>query len=153
MNKNSSSKALNSAYRLLAVKDRGEKELAGRLRAKGFGSRGITDAMERLKAEGLINDARFIKRWIADCMAFRPKGPLAIRSELIKKGLEKGLIDTIMGDDSTGYNERDLAASLAEKKIESLEDASNIRRKKAVYEYLARRGFSFDVINDIIDGL
>ena len=151
MNKKSFLKALNSAYRLLAVKDRSERELAGRLSAKGFTREGVYKAIEHLKKEGLVDDARFARKWIADCMALRPRGPLAIKDELTKKGLEKDLIVAIMGDDSTGYNEYDLARSLAEKKISESDSRDSYKRRKTVYGYLARRGFSFDVINDILD--
>lgn len=146
------SNALNQAYRLLAVRDRSEDELRARLRIKGYGKRRIDEVIESLKGKGYIDDNRFAKDWIKNRSLSNQKGAFAIRDELLKKGIDKALIEDIMKDEG-GYNEYEAAKALAAKKIESLGDADGVKIKKSVYSYLARRGFSFDVINEIVDGL
>lgn len=144
--------ALNQAYRLLAVRDRSEDELRARLRIKGYGKRRIDEVIASLKGKGYIDDNRFAKDWIQSRSLCNQKGAFAIRDELLKKGIDKALIEDIMKDEG-GYNEYEAAKALAAKKIESLGDAGGVKIKKSVYSYLARRGFSFDVINEIVDSL
>ncbi|MBL7069271.1 MAG: regulatory protein RecX [Candidatus Omnitrophica bacterium] len=151
MNKDPSSKALRSCYRLLAVRDRSEKELKARLKTKGYSDRRIDEAIGCLKDKDLLDDARFARDWIKNRAAFRPKGLLALKNELVRKGVDAGIIDSVIKEEELGYNEYETAKSLTDRKIETLGGQNGLKRKKTIYDYLARRGFSFDVINDIVD--
>jgi len=145
------SKALKSCYRLLAVRDRSEKELRIRLKTKNYSDRRIDEVIEYLKEINLIDDARFAREWIKSRTALKPKGIPALKNELLKKGIDRAIIDSLINKRDLGYSEYDTAKTLADRKIESLGGLKGIKRKKTVYNYLARRGFSFDVINDIVD--
>ncbi len=142
MTKDPYSRALAYAYRLLAVKDRTERELRQRLRDKGAGSGEIDRIITGLKGSGLVNDDRFARKWVRESLSLRPRGPLAIRSELLRKGLDAAVIDSALSDPENGYNEYDAAHSLARKSRKS---------GRSLYGYLARRGFSFDVVNEVLE--
>jgi regulatory protein len=144
-------KALSYAQRFLAIKDRSQREVEGHLREKGYGKDSITKVIEHLCHKRLIDDGRFAREWIKASSTYRPKGIVAIKDELVKKGVNEILINDALKDDDVGYDERKVAKALADKRLESIRDASGIKRRKSLYSYLARRGFSFDIINDIID--
>ncbi len=151
MKKDSFAKALSYAHRLLSLRERTAKEVERRLKEKGYGGECARQVLQRLSEKRFIDDRRFAREWIKNSSALRPTGIFAIKSELKRKGLEEGLINDAFDDDEVGYNEREVAGSLAEKLLESTRETDRLRRKKKVHGYLARRGFSFDVINDITD--
>lgn len=148
--KDSFSKALNYAYRLLAIRGRSQKEIEIRLRDKGYGDDPTGKVIEILLDKGFLNDQRFIRECIKVSTASRPKGILAIKDELRRKGLKEALVNDALEDASVGYDELEVARNLARKKSKSLGKPDKIKDKKGLYSYLARRGFSFDVINDVI---
>lgn len=143
--------ALNHAYRLLAVRDRSENEIRERLKIKGYGRRRIDEVIERLKSQDYLNDMRFAKDWVTNRALYSQRSVFAIRDELLKKGISAALIDEVMKDEKMAAAEYETAKALADKKIKSLGNIDAMKLKKSVYSYLARRGFSFDVINEIVD--
>lgn len=147
------SKAVEYVYRLLAIRERSEKEIRLKLKEKRCEGGRADGVIDYFKTRNLIDDKRFVRAWIEDRLRFRPKGALAIKRELLKKGVGEDVIDAGLKNSDLGYKEQEMARALAEKRAESLKKLSNLKRKKNIYSYLARRGFSFDVINDIIDGL
>lgn len=146
-------KALKFAYRLLSIRDRTEIEIKRRLREKGYDNDIIDKVVEYLKAEGALNEVRFVQAWIKDRSTFRPKGILAIKDELLKMGADEGVIDAALKDSDIGYSEYEAAKALINRKIGSFKKLNRVKCKKRIYTCLAQRGFSFDIINDIIDTL
>ena len=153
MKKNPYLKALNYAYRLLSISERSEKEIERRLKEKGHNRDRIGEVVWYLKEKDLLNDERFIRAWIKKCTQSTPKGALAIKDELLKRGLKADLVDRVFKDVDTEYDECALAKSLVDKRLKSLKSLNGVKRKKSIYGYLARRGFSFDIINDIIESI
>ena len=149
-------RALNNAYRLLSIRERSEREIRQRLKDKGYGRETEDRVIKDLKSKDLVDDSRFVQAWIKDRSTVRPKGILAIKSELIKKGVDGALIDAALKDRDIGYNEYEVAKALINKKFGTTpllaeKGLDRGKRKKSIYAHLAQRGFSFDIINDIID--
>jgi regulatory protein len=144
-------KALNYAERLLAAKDRSKKEIELRLKDKNYDKDCIARVVEYLKHKGLIDDKRFVREWLKASATWRPKGILAVKSELYKKGINEELIKDALDNADTGYDEYKAAKAILDKKYKELGGIDTIKRKKKIQSYLAVRGFSFDVINDILE--
>ena len=153
MKKGPFARALGYAYRLLSIKGRTVKEMEKRLKEKGHKRECVEQVLEDLSNKKLLDDKRYAAEWIRASATIRPKGVWAIKSELGKKGLGEDLVNSILKDADVGYDEYSVAKALADKRAESLSDKEIIKRKKGVCDYLARRGFSFDIINDIVDDL
>ncbi len=153
MKKDSFSKALSYSHRLLSYRGRTKKEVERRLSEKGYGRECVEQVLRQLSEKRFIDDRCFAREWIKKVSVSRPMGIFAIKSELKKKGLEEGLIDDAFGDEEVGYNEREVAGCLAQQVLGQVREKDGLMRKKKVHDYLARRGFSFDVINDITDGV
>ncbi|MEE8359426.1 MAG: regulatory protein RecX [Candidatus Omnitrophota bacterium] len=144
-------KALNYAERLLAVKDRSRREIEQRLEDKSYNKDCIAEVVEYLKQKGFVDDKRLVSEWLKASSTWRPKGVLAIKSELYKRGINEELINDALKDADIGYDEYKIAKAIVEKRSKELKGVNDFKRKKNLYSYLARRGFSFDVINDIIE--
>lgn len=93
------------ARRLLAVREHSRLELTRKLRARGFDDAGITQALDRLVADGALDEERMVEQYVAE-RAAKGFGPLRIRSELYEKGLPDTLVDPhldAMRDDWAAY--------------------------------------------------
>ena len=86
------------ALKVIEYRDRTEKELREKLKEKGFGENLIDDELEFLKSYGFINDARYAERFTADAINLKKWGKSRIKSELIRKGVDRELIDNTIED-------------------------------------------------------
>lgn len=104
-----------AALRLLAHRARARKELERRLRRKDFPGRLIREVADELEARGYLDDRAFARSWIADRLRLRPRGRLALRTELRKKGVDPGVIDQALDEAfaSDAVSEREIAVELA----------------------------------------
>ena len=96
---------VDRARRLLATREHSRMELTRKLRARGFDDAGIARALDRLVAEGALDEDRMVEQYIAE-RAAKGFGPLRIRAELYDKGLPDTLLDPhldAMRDDWVDY--------------------------------------------------
>src|SRR5210317_2043010 len=89
------SNALDSAFRILARRDHTRRELALKLRQRGFDCRAIEDALARCLALGYLDDAK-TALLIARQLTQRGYGPLRVRQVLVQKGLDDALIENAL---------------------------------------------------------
>ncbi len=145
--------AVESAYQrtlhFLSIRPRSGKEIVQYLKKIGLNPDVQERVIERLKAHGWINDQYFASQWVENRSAFHPLSRKALRIELTQKGIEQDLIDrTILNVDE------DLSAyQAAQKWLYRLRDLPYIQFQRKLYPYLARRGFSHDVIENTIQRL
>jgi len=83
----------SDALRLLKFRIRSEKELALRLKEKGYSDEEIEDTIKELKNKGFIDDEKFAYLYAYDSLTLHKKGPFRIRMELIKLGVDEYIIE------------------------------------------------------------
>lgn len=134
--------ALEIALRLLTVRLRSRREVEDRLRRRRVAPEVIRDVVERLAAEGFLDDARFARAWIAGRLALRPSGALRLRGELLRKGVAPEVIETALREAFSETDEYQLALRLARARIRRYraQPAEVVHRRLA--GVLSRRGFS-----------
>ncbi|OHE58082.1 MAG: hypothetical protein A2Y36_10905 [Treponema sp. GWA1_62_8] len=132
---------LKQALFFLKFRPRSEAEVKKYLAKKGAGGAQINEVIEKLKRLKFINDEEFIGFWLRRREA-RPRASRVIKLELNKLGVDKELIERVLGDQKQADRQR--AAKLAEK----------LRGKdqNKVMAALGRRGFDWDTIRAVIDG-
>ena len=146
-------KAKNSAFRLLKFRERSEKELRDRLKKKKFQDSVIEETISYLKKIKLLDDSNFATKW-ADSRIKKPYGIKRIAYELKQKGIETKIINKTLDDIKNRYNEYDLAKELMEPKIKTINKNQDLFKIKArLYNFLIRRGFSYDVAADVLKDL
>lgn len=93
---------LNSVYEkalnFLSYRPRSAREVEMRLRQKGFSPEQIAYAMEKLVRAGYVNDKDFARFWVTNRMAFSPRGPRLLKSELRQKGVAANVVDEIIAE-------------------------------------------------------
>ena len=145
-------KARGYAFLLLKFRQRSENEIRQRLKKKEFNSEIIESTVSFLKDKGFIDDNYFAKTWIES----RIKKPLGIRrlkAELSIKGINKEIIDTQINEIKKSYAEEDIVGRIARGRLNKLKSIDPQKAKKRVYAYLLGRGFSPEVVMDIINQL
>jgi regulatory protein len=151
-------RALQSAMRLIETRPRSIAELRQRLRVKRCSDPAIDHAIARLSDLGLLDDAAFSRTWVENRRAFRPRGSLALRAELRRKGVARELIDAALAeeDDAEDGADQEAARALALARSALRRYAASPDRfsfQRRLGAYLQRRGFSLDTIRPILDQL
>ena len=130
-------KATGSALNMLARRPRAEREIRERLSAK-FDPETADRAIDRLKAQGLVDDAKFAKLWTSYRVRHSPRSARAIRAELAQKGVPRGLAESAvenLDDDSAARRAADKFARRL-----SRDDFQKFHRR--LRDHLLRRGFA-----------
>jgi regulatory protein len=139
--------AKRNGIRLLSARDRSEHEVRDRLILQGFDEDVAEAAVLQLKAMGYINDSLFARKYVSDRLKLKPMSKKALAVELQKKGIEKGLIEEVLGE--CELDEPSIAYRLVKKKYGKY-DAADPRVQQKIYSYLAYRGYSGDIIQDVL---
>ena len=146
-------RAKTSAWALLRVRPRSEKELRGRLAEKGYDGLIVEKVVGDLKRAGEIDDAKFARFWINSRAHLKPVGNIVLRHELQAKGISDSLIEATLTERGAAYDEYEVARQMADERIGRLRNIDRRKAMKRLYDFLARRGFAFDTISRIIDEL
>lgn len=139
-------RCLNTAIRYLGYRPRSESELRQRLQQRGFDIDCIEKTLATLKEQGLVDDAAFARFWIENRESFSPRSRWLNKLELQRKGLDSSTIEQVVGevdDSDSAYR-----AALNKARRLSLSDYQLFRRRLG--EYLKRKGFGYEVINETI---
>ena len=135
------------AVSLLAQREYSRQELTDKLTAAQASPEEVEQALAQLEAKGLVNDAR-----VVETLVNRRSGKLGasrLRQELQAKGVSPELVAETMA----GLKGSELARAQAvwQKKFGQLAATSAERNKQA--RFLASRGFSGDVVRQVVAGL
>jgi SOS response regulatory protein OraA/RecX len=128
--------ALGRAARSLRSRDRSARDVDARLERAGFGADERADALGTLERAGLVDDARYAAAR-AESLAERGWGDDAIAWQLDRAGVAQELAAAAV---AALEPERDRARRLIERRGEGA----------ATARFLARRGFSADVVEAAI---
>ena len=139
----SSDDCYDKAVDLLARRPHFKRELGRKLSARGFGSAEIEEVRERLEAVGLLDDLECSKGMVEGVWRRRGYGPVRMRAELEKRGVESGIIDTVLRDSSR--DEVDLAVETARRRLRL-----STPSRDALARHLGRKGYSGEVIYEVL---
>ncbi len=144
--------AYDAALDYLTPKDRTQREVEAHLDDCNYSEIEIINTIDALKANGLINDVRYAANFIESRLNTKPVSKQKLRQQLEGHFISEDVINDalVRVDDDT---ERANAIAVAEKyyrQFSSLDSGERIRR---VGLRLSSRGYSYDCIKIILDGL
>ncbi|MEL3962395.1 recombination regulator RecX [Lysinibacillus endophyticus] len=143
-------KAFNRAIQYLSFQMRSEYEVKKKLLDAGFGESVVFEAIRKLEKIGLLNDETYSKALLETRKKTAKKGPRAIKQDLIKKGIDKETQKKVL--DSFTYEEQvKIAMDLAEKTVRANNKKTPMQIKQKVQDVLLRKGYSYSVLNEILD--
>ena len=141
-------KTLEKILKFATLRPRSEREVRGWLKRKKVHESLHKDLFDRLNRLDLIDDRRFADWWVEQRNSFKPRGKKALEMELRVKGIKKETIDKVLIN--LKIDEVKVARKLLEKKAYRWVGLSDLKKRQKMSQYLARKGFSWDIINQII---
>lgn len=109
--------------------------------SEGIVSEVIKNVLEKLEDQKLLSDDTFSKWWVEQRLRSGRGGWKLIQSELYSKGVDRGVVESVRPE----MEEELSSARIAYKK----QCKKTVSREKCI-ERLARRGFSWSIIEQII---
>jgi regulatory protein len=136
------------SLRLLSYRARSEKELRDRLEKKGFSARSISPVMQSLKDVKLLDDAALAEQLRRQAREIRLLGYGSAKAYMLKRGLPRDIVEGALEFD--GNEELRSARKLADKKLKSMGNYLTPGDRRKLWNFLARRGYSFGTIRDVL---
>lgn len=134
--------AKQKAYRLLSMRPHSEKELAKKLRDKGFPEAVIKEALEKLHDLKYLDDASFAMQQARNLAVNRLWGDRRISDSLREKGIAAGLIAQAIAAARQELPQDEAVTILIRKKT----DRTDRKTKQRIFANLMRRGFPTGLI-------
>ena len=143
---------LAKALDLLAVRSRSSRDLRIRLRRAGAREEPITWAIERLLAQGYVDDAAYARQ-VARAKVLsggvsRRRVVTALRQKGIAADVASAAIESTLAE--VEIDEYGAALAAAEKRVRSLNSLDAPTRRQRLYAFLARRGYDGDVVRRVL---
>ena len=142
-------KAREKALRFLGNRPRSEWEVRQNLQKAGYEAGTIDQVLERLRGVGLVDDAAFVRYWLDNRAQFKPKGAVALRQELRRKGVEREVIDAVLAESEHTDDNAALRAALA--KADRYRQLPRQEFAQKLGAYLARRGFDYETVREAVN--
>lgn len=141
---------LTYALYLVELRDRSAGEIRDKMQRKGFDKKKITEVIDFLSEKKFLDDKRFAERFVKEKQELQHWGQYRIKTELYKKHISNELIDEVMAGKSDDLE------------LDSAHEAADLWRRKnpncpkeKIYQrlgsFLSRRGFSYEVVKEILD--
>ncbi|MFC1557760.1 regulatory protein RecX [candidate division KSB1 bacterium] len=141
--------AKDKALEILKYRSKSENELRRKLAGKKIRRDIIDEVLADLSRVGIINDHEFAMRFSRDFISRKPAGEFLLKMELKKKGIKEEIIDDTVETIYSKLDKRELILKLIQKKKFN-PGTSDQKEKKRMYDFLLRRGFSWELIGEVM---
>jgi regulatory protein len=144
-NRDEAEVAYNRALNYLSYRPRSKAEVSTYLRRRGLADGVVEAVLERLARARLLDDEAFARFWVENRERFRPRGLRALRYELRGKGIGDEIADRILAT-------VDVSASAYQAAIKKAHQLSRLDQRsfeRKLVDYLARRGFDYEVAREV----
>jgi regulatory protein len=131
---------------LLARRAYSERELEACLRRRGVSPAETAETLDGLKRLGYLDDAATAAQWTRSWRAYKGWGPVRVRAELLRRGLERRLTERVLAE-SFPDDVTEAAAMQAAVRLTARPAFARAGRRRALWlaAHLARRGFPPDL--------
>lgn len=145
----------DKAVELLAVRARSIRELTLRLRRAGAPAPSVDRAVTRLTALGLLDDAKFARHLAQSRALGGGVSRRRIGDELRRRGVTREVVDDVVATTlaDVEFDEREAALAVARRRLRALGSLDAHTRRRRLYAFLARRGYTPDVISGVLRAL
>jgi regulatory protein len=141
-----SDEPLSLALQALDRKERTVAEMGSWLRARGVGGDEIEQVVDHLVSAGVLNDARYARRYAEDKRELKRWGSERIRAALLDRGVSEDDVAEALSDGG-GETEIEQAVQLLRERDETLADALERQRGLGA---LIRRGYDSETAYEAI---
>jgi regulatory protein len=126
-----------------------KKSLERRSDDKGM----VKSVLERLKRQGMIDDARYAKQFTRQRAEIRKQGKFRIARELRARGIPDRHIDVALEESAKEIDERAVVRQRIERKLKLFRGEVNERKIASVFGSLLRAGFPSEIVRSELRAL
>jgi len=144
-------KTKDLALRYLAVRMRSVFELRRYLQKKECLQSNIARVIRYCSEHGYINDEEYAKMLIREMVKIHHYGRHKMYAALRKRGISAETCRRVLQSQVKNDDQIAIAEQLALKKMKTIREKD--KRKEKIYRFLKQRGFSYNVISMVINGL
>ncbi len=137
---------LNLSLRYLRPRPRSETELRAYLLRRGANGEVVDQVLQKLKEQRLVDDKGFAKLWRESRQSSSPRSKFLIKRELREKGISDEIIESIVSE----LDDESSAINAGQKKLRSLRGLNYQNFYKKLSNFLRRRGFTYEIINQTV---
>lgn len=144
--------AYERAVRLLAARARSVADLRRRLRSKGFSPPAVEEAVAKLEASGLLDDAAFARAY-AEVRADRGFAAARVRADLLAAGVARSIAERAIAEAIPSDEDRlvEQMLTLARRRSRQLGILPALTKKRRLLGYLSRRGFGGAKLLEVVE--
>jgi regulatory protein len=143
-------RAKQQAYRLLTYRGQTASELRHRLQQRGYTTAIIAEVLRQLVSDGYIDDRRVALDWVRYRLQTKPMGRRRIGWELQRRGVPSELLEEVLGEVYSEFDEVTLAEQAARKRLRSGELPRSLRERQRFARYLMSLGFEADTVATVL---
>lgn len=140
--------ARRTALRLLKVRPRASGELRRELVKRRHRAEAISAVIADLEETGALDDRLFARLWIKERVEKKGYGKRRIASELFSKGVGRNIVEEELSKGFDRDSELAVAERSARRRLRRLRSVPLETRKRRVYTYLLRSGFTSDIAGE-----
>ena len=144
-------RAKDRALNFLSYRDRSEKEIRTKLKDVGYQENIIDWVIGELQRLKFLDDQRFAQSYAQTQMITRPMGEYFLKRELKQKGIDTELIEQTVEKIYEEKAQVSVALELAQQRKKRYSNIDAMKAKKRVSDFLLRRGFSWDVVSEVLE--
>lgn len=141
-------KTYDKIIRYATLRPRSRREIELWLRKYKVHESMHDELFNKLKRLELLDDTKFASWWVDQRMSFRPRGKRALMAELRQKGVSQETVKEVLA--KTEIDETKVAKDLLKKYQYKWERLPKGERKKKKSGYLARKGFGWEIIKQVV---
>ena len=108
----------------------------------------VKSVLDRLKRQGMIDDARYAKQFARQRAEIRKQGKFRISRELRARGIPGRHIDSALEESAKETDERVVVRQRIEKKVKLFRGELDDRKIASLFRSLLRAGFTSDVVRN-----
>jgi regulatory protein len=148
-------KVYDRALNLLAFRARSSAELGRSLVRKGEPKELVDRALNRLREQGLLDDAAFAESFTRTKVLGGRQSKRRVQQGLAKKGVARDVGDAAIAAvfEQEGVDQSAVVEAAARKKLRSLVKLEPAVRRRRLYAFLARRGYDADDVRKAMEAV
>lgn len=140
-----------TAFDYLSYRIRTVSEIRKKLKEKKISPESIDKVVEHLSELGLTNDEEFAKQLVAEKVKRKPVGKKVLKQKLFEKGISREITERVLQNSVNDETEKNMAEENLTKYLRKIDGEDYLTMKKKAFEHLARKGFDFDIIKEVIN--
>ncbi len=145
--------AMEAALNLFSYRVRSEHEVRERLARKNISAPAIESVVGKLRKSGYLDDAAFLKAWVAERIDIKGFGRQRIKNELLAKGFDRETIVSELLKQYPEEREIDVAHKTIFSRLGQYDGLDKEVKRRRATQFLLRRGYSSAVTYSVLNKL